>query len=325
MEAIQNQVKELMVNQHHILEAIKYLKDKVEEDKNGNDGLKEIQDIIESQAMIDELIVKNSDDIQIIKRSREEANTALKSIDVKIAIIQKEMEAMTKNTEDKEKKVKLEQSNDKVDNKFKDDMEKVEKCNLCNSVFVGKKLLKDHMKREHKRKVKCDHCDESFEMNIQLEKHMDSHKKEKHFKCDLCEKTFYLEWRLRKHIVGHDSPSKFCHYFNNNEECPYEKNGCMFSHSESPHCKYKELGSNQLCQFKHDVSLECSYSENHTNVDNTTNENFVTSTPKKRKHSCDECENKSQCIDCFVNQETSSSQTLKKKQRIQFSETNLQI
>ena len=112
-----------------------------------------MQDIIESQAMIDELIVKNSDDIQIIKRSREEANTALKSIDVKIAIIQKEMEAMTNNTEDKEKKVKLEQSNDKVDNKFKDDMEKVETCNLCNSVFIGKKPLKDHKKGELKNKA----------------------------------------------------------------------------------------------------------------------------------------------------------------------------
>ena len=87
------------------------------------------------------------------------------------------------------------------------------------------------MKKEHKRKLKYAHCD------IQLEKHMDSHEKEKLFKCDLCEKTFYLEWRLRKHIVGHNSPSKFCQYFNNNAECPYEKNCCMFYHSS----KYKEL------------------------------------------------------------------------------------
>ena len=133
MEAIQNQVKELMVNQHHILEAIKYLKEKVEEDNHGNDRLKEMQDMIESQALIEEVIVKNSDDIQIIKRSKEEANTALRSIDVQIARIQKELEAMTKKTKNKEKmekKDKLQQSNDNVDNKFNDDMENVEKCNL---------------------------------------------------------------------------------------------------------------------------------------------------------------------------------------------------
>ena len=122
-----------MVNQHHILEAIKYLKEKVEEDNHGNDRLKEMQDMIESQALIEEVIVKNSDDIQIIKRSKEEANTALRSIDVQIARIQKELEAMTKKTKNKEKmekKDKLQQSNDNVDNKFNDDMENVEKCNL---------------------------------------------------------------------------------------------------------------------------------------------------------------------------------------------------
>ena len=34
---------------------------------------------------------------------------------------------------------------------------------------------------------------------------------------------------------------------------------------------------------------------------------FLTSTPKKTKFECEECENKSQCTDCFVGQTLASS------------------
>ena len=32
-------------------------------------------------------------------------------------------------------------------------------------------------------------------------------------------------------------------------------------------------------------------------------DNFVTSTPVKRKFKCEDCENKMQCVDCYVRQE----------------------
>ena len=326
MEAIKSQIKELMVNQQHILEAIKFLKDKVEDDTKLTDKMKEIQDIIDSQEVIDEVIVKSVDDIEIIKRSKEEANMALKSIEVKITRIEKEMEILTKKAEDNVKNDKLEKSSDKVDENVKNDNTKIVQCNLCNSLLNGQTNLKVHMKKEHQRKRKCDQCDMTFELNIQLEKHLNnSHKKEKVFKCNFCEKTFHLEWRLQKHTTGHTSPSKFCHYFNNNVQCPYEENGCMFVHSESPPCKFQDSCSNQLCPFTHvnDSNVEGNENndgENDTNVTNVTDkQSFCASTPKKRKYACGDCANKSQCVDCFVNQ------TLKKKHRVQFSEENLQI
>ena len=71
------------------------------------------------------------------------------------------------------------------------------------------------MKKMHKNNSKCDQCDETFKLNIQLEKDLISHKKDKFFNCDSSDKTFYLEWRLQKHIEGHNAPLKYCHYYNN--------------------------------------------------------------------------------------------------------------
>ena len=174
MEAIKSQIKELMVNQHHILEAIKFLKDKVEDDTKLTDKMKEIQDIIDSQEVIDEVIVKSVDDIEIIKRSKEEANMALKSIEVKITRIEEEMDILTKKAEDKVTSDKLEKSRDKVDENGKNDNAKLVQCNLCNSLLTGQTNLKVHMKKEHQRKQKCDQCDMTFELNIQLEKHLNN-------------------------------------------------------------------------------------------------------------------------------------------------------
>ena len=53
---------ELMMNQKHILEAIKYLNECIEY-KAKNENTNEVNDILESQAMIDQIIVKNADDI----------------------------------------------------------------------------------------------------------------------------------------------------------------------------------------------------------------------------------------------------------------------
>ena len=94
--------------------------------------MKEIQDIIDSQEVIDEVIVKSVDDIEIIKRSKEEANMALKSIEVKITRIEKEMEILKKKAKDNVKNDKLEKSSDKVDENVKNENTKIVQCNLCN-------------------------------------------------------------------------------------------------------------------------------------------------------------------------------------------------
>ena len=72
MDSIREQVNELMENQRHILEAITYLNERVENNTtkapdNKNDDVK---DILESQAMIDRIIVKNADDIAVIKNKK---------------------------------------------------------------------------------------------------------------------------------------------------------------------------------------------------------------------------------------------------------------
>ena len=60
MEVLEDQVDELMINQNHILEAIKYLNGKVEEmiGKTKDDKSSEVGNILESQAMVDEIIVR---------------------------------------------------------------------------------------------------------------------------------------------------------------------------------------------------------------------------------------------------------------------------
>ena len=55
-------IAELMMNQKHILEAIKYLNERIEY-KAKNENTNEVNVILESQAMIDQIIVKNADDI----------------------------------------------------------------------------------------------------------------------------------------------------------------------------------------------------------------------------------------------------------------------
>ena len=65
MEALKEKVNEIMVNQNHILEAVKYLHERLEEvTENRNSDKSDVKNIIESQAMVDGIIVKNSDDIQ---------------------------------------------------------------------------------------------------------------------------------------------------------------------------------------------------------------------------------------------------------------------
>ena len=78
----------------------------------------------------------------------------------------------------------------------------------------------------------CDECKKTFkQLHVDLEIHMQSHKKPKSFNCKICDKSFHLKWRLRKHTAGHDTEMRYYHYYNNGVECPFEKIGCMFSNA----------------------------------------------------------------------------------------------
>ena len=85
MYVLKKQVDELMKNQRHILEAVNYLDERIKEviAKSKDNESNDIKNILDSQAMIDELLVKNSDDIEIMKKSKEENRVAIINVERK--------------------------------------------------------------------------------------------------------------------------------------------------------------------------------------------------------------------------------------------------
>ena len=64
MDALKVKVKELVVNPDHMLNAIKFLNEKLEDvTEKVNNEKSDVRELLDSQAMIDAFIVKTSDDI----------------------------------------------------------------------------------------------------------------------------------------------------------------------------------------------------------------------------------------------------------------------
>ena len=84
-----------------------------------------------------------------------------------------------------------------------------------------------------------------------MEEHLEHHGNERPFKCSICEKGFYMKWRMEKHTSDHRVDIKFCHYFNNDKPCPYDKVGCKFKHETAPECRFNLKCTFNLCQFTH--------------------------------------------------------------------------
>lgn len=47
----------------------------------------------------------------------------------------------------------------------------------------------------------------------------------------------------------------YCHYFNNDKNCPYEKIGCKFVHETSKLCRNGDRCPKKLCYFQHNKSI----------------------------------------------------------------------
>ena len=93
MDALKVKVRELMKNQDQMLNALKYLKEKLEDVTNKvNREDNDVRDILESREMVDAIVVKNSDDIASMKKMKDENNTAIKILDLKINKMNKEIE-----------------------------------------------------------------------------------------------------------------------------------------------------------------------------------------------------------------------------------------
>ena len=263
-------IDDLMTNQRHILEAIKYLKEQVEDivnkDKVNNEKEVEVDQILESQAMLDELLVKNCDDILRIKRKKKENADNIKVLDKKI---------------------------DKIDKRFNKENNRI-KGNLDREKNVSKSL-------------NCNLCENTFCRFVDLETHIKTcHENHEEFTCEQCDKGFILKWRLKKHMRVHtDISIKHCHYFNNGKACPFYEIGCKFLHVLADTCKTGEECKRRLCPYRHDKSNpetvidDEMYSEASVHLNSTAaNDSFATSTPLKEN--CGECSDKANCTYCFV-------------------------
>ena len=115
--------------------------------------------------------------------------------------------------------------------------------------------LQNHRKEESscETSFKCDECGKTFRNQNQLDLHEKRHEK---FECEECEMEYNFESLLEKHNEAvHGSMKIFCHYFNNDKDCPFDDQ-CIFAHEESPACKYEKGCERIMCMFQHEKSEE---------------------------------------------------------------------
>ena len=118
-----------------------------------------------------------------------------------------------------------------------------------NDVF-NMKTLKSSTNKEN---FKCNQCSDSFQNRYSLENHeLEIHENRKEFKCENCGLSFMSKWIYNKHIVMHQQTRiRRCHYFNNEMDCPFMKNGCKFLHEQSEICKFGQYCRGTMCQYRH--------------------------------------------------------------------------
>ena len=69
-----DQIEEIIDNQNHILEAVRNLNAQLQaiEGKVDDDKMNDLKEIMETQAMIDEVLVNNSEDIALLNKMKQE-------------------------------------------------------------------------------------------------------------------------------------------------------------------------------------------------------------------------------------------------------------
>ena len=125
------------------------------------------------------------------------------------------------------------------------------KCRKCKEKFESFKKLQKHKNAEEScaDEFKCEICDKTFNSENDLTLHQKIHGNFKSEKCD-CE--YDVVELLEKHVSAvHGQMKIFCHYFNNEKECPFEGR-CIFSHEESPECKFGQHCERMMCMFVHE-------------------------------------------------------------------------
>ena len=173
------------------------------------------------------------------------------------------------------------------------------KCTLCENNFASKNDLKAHSKNKHAGSLKCDVCGKVFDEEWKCNAHIKSHNI---FPCDNCEKVFNQEGTRSRHKTAvHEQIRIYCHFYNNNKNCPFESQ-CIFLHEDSQECKYGKICERVNCMYKHvndenDVEgeeemIEDDETENDTEeINMTANETFLNPSQEKIELlKCDKCE-----------------------------------
>ena len=145
------------------------------------------------------------------------------------------------------------------------------KCNKCDKEFQSHRELKGHTRIQHSSigQFQCDVCDKLFDEEWKFNAHTKSHKL---FPCEHCDKKFkYQETRSRHIKATHEHIKLYCHFFNNNVECPFNEQ-CIFLHEESEQCKYGVACERENCMYKHDENDDENVDEYSVNIDEEENE-----------------------------------------------------
>ena len=148
-------------------------------------------------------------------------------------------------------------------------------CTKCEEKFTDVRALKNHRNRTHQNKIKCKQCNYEGLKLSDIEEHiLTNHGTQREFECNQCQNSFVSELRLKKHMKTHQNTFKinFCHYYNNNKECPYQRLGCMFKHSDAKHCRNGDKCNRKLCQFKHSVIIQKTLNKDNVPHENETSE-----------------------------------------------------
>ena len=147
------------------------------------------------------------------------------------------------------------------------------RCRKCKKKFDSLKELQKH-KNDEKPCVHdfiCEQCDKSYKSEMDLESHQKMHGT---CGCENCECKFDTVGQLEKHVSAvHEKVKIFCHYYNNDKECPFEGK-CIFAHDESPDCRFGNLCERIMCMFSHD-ERDVSDSEDEDDSDDENGEDEV--------------------------------------------------
>ena len=167
MKTLKEKVIELEENQKHILEAIKYLDGQLKGNIEKNDigQINDFNNILESQSMIDQLIVKNSDDIVLIKKTRRDNSIAIRDVESKIDTIEKEIQSIQSKLESSKEDEEVVENVKEIEDSHAHKSRKCKHfntgfCKLKDSCSFGHKSLK--ICESHRNAVKCENvgCEE---------------------------------------------------------------------------------------------------------------------------------------------------------------------